>query len=451
MRLIGNGTLKQVFIPDHWFVTAISTAVLHSNFSPQLSGNPSKEYVGSCLPNNGGHITLGQNPLIASAPTDGYSINASSSAKAGQYHYFCMKSGLEYEALRHSVNHVPKEEVKLKVGIMASYPYHPSNPSATKTERDQAYEYVSTGRTKIVSDLYLAGIEQRLDKYSQRITTVGSSGELSTILGITLDSSAAGRIVCLGITEHAERYCSDSLKSITPSVSNTDTKEGSVDRGNGITDKIPYFVGDFTMGSAKPVTVSLPVWIYYAEGTYYVSAYEIRTNDKTNQLYLDDISVEEIVDGKNKELVRVAKARRKGADVKVDRTKPILPDDVSPEVKTNFDNWWEEFLSIADDVDGIPLGGGTEVSSWLSSNPGKTIDDYKGSINADEKKGTTSWNSFWSSLSKGTSKVWDTITQWGPLQIAGAYAGVKATNAVSRVSPWAVVILVGVGALVLLK
>lgn len=445
MRLIGKGNIKHAFIPDAWMVTTPST---------QIKNNDPAVYVDiftQAINANGASVTFGLKPLVTSRRDRDWQLRPDSSAFEGRFNYLVLPNGTKVDELRVD-RHMPLPEIKVRLGGCTSFRLWNSWASEDKQRETNLHrDRLTTTRDAYISNANGTLIKKEVADWYQHITTVTTIQELEEVLGFNIEDVPTGRVILKGITEYGMQRFYEQVQPIATKVRDTEILQQDNPHDADSQWRYVYYNATVSMSGLEPKTFTQPVFVYKADDDIIVSAYELEVDSENNVIYVNDLGVDEIIDLKNKELVRVAKARRNGADVKVNRTKPTIPENLSPAVKTNVNNWWNQFLQMADEVDKIPLGETSSLNDWLAANPGSTVESYKNSMRSDEKKGTSAWANLWDSLKGGTSAIWDTVTGWGPLQIAGGYAAVKGTNAITKNSPLVLAVVIGIVAVLTLK
>lgn len=220
-------------------------------------------------------------------------------------------------------------------------------------------------------------------------------------------------------------------------------------------------------------------WYGYAQSIIMVNGYESPTGVITLNLLYDDQTLELIID--EGQLVSDAWAIARAdmityennlASDMYDPRKPFVPAERPPsttsseltdEERKSADAWWQGVSKLnASVTDSRKAEGNADLAAYLEANPGSTVNDYVASLQkpaitdrtVDTPVDSTSW---WSNVLSGLgtfgSKVWDTVTDWGPTGLVGAYAGLTAVNSAkkSTIPTWVILGGLGVVALLIIK
>lgn len=157
---------------------------------------------------------------------------------------------------------------------------------------------------------------------------------------------------------------------------------------------------------------------------------------------------------RNDELTNVAIRRSYGEDVKVDVDTEHPTFNADGAYQEQYDMFKKSFDKAAARVNSIKIGS---MNDQLKANDPTLTDEQLVTKKEDAlaaadgvESGSTGWQKVWDSLTAVAGWAGDTVREWGPVGVVGAYAGYETVKAAKK-NNMLVWMAVGLGAIVLLK
>lgn len=207
-------------------------------------------------------------------------------------------------------------------------------------------------------------------------------------------------------------------------------------------DQMPIFhaLGTVTAKLPTRFVENIEVLVYYDTATFLYS---------TSLTYLETDDIK-FVDEYNKALLVRQSAAATGQPLPALKTRPLDLDKIEEPLKSHLEEWWATYDEAQRAVRAEPLPQSEldALAVKLGLPVGSTPAAVQSALEAaavDKTAGTPWWKDILGSVSKGAGKVWDSVTNWGPKELVGAYAGYEVVKSAKKSSIPMWLIVGGVG------
>lgn len=201
------------------------------------------------------------------------------------------------------------------------------------------------------------------------------------------------------------------------------------------------YVINFQHPPAVETPIELPLY-YDSSNSRYLVSLRLLDDEAT--------SLVATINDEAKTLQQAAAKRALGQEATVPSESSVNPDDYQVGVnKQQAADWQIAYRIEAEKINKTPVKDIVTPYLESTSMTPEQIQTEKDKLLAGSKPGESGWSSAWDTLKRAGSSVGDYMSKWSPADYIGAYAGYKATKAITK-NPWLTLIAVlGVAYIVL--